>query len=60
MLRPERPELILCKGPRFLAYDLQILCDYVREHSLSRVVLLLQDSESFEGSLLAELVEVLR
>ena len=43
-----------------LNFDLHILYDYVQEHSLSKVVLLFQDSEAFEGSLLADLVDILR
>lgn len=49
----------MVQGPRYLNYDLHILYDHVRVHSLSRVVLLFQDGEALEGSLLADLTEIL-
>lgn len=48
------------QGPRYLNYDLHILYDYVQERSVSKVVLLFQDSEAFEVGFLADLVDILR
>lgn len=45
---------------RRLNYDLQILYDYGRSQSVCKVILVFEDSEAFEGKLLAELVDVLR
>ena len=41
-------------------YDLQSLCDHVQSHSIDKVLLSFQDSEAFEGKVLADLVDVLR
>lgn len=47
------------KGVKLLSYDLQILCDYVRERNLEQVVLSIEDTEAFNSDLLSELIEVL-
>ena len=47
------------KGPKLLNYDLQILCDFVRERRLDQVVLSVEDTEAFNGELLSELIEIL-
>jgi origin recognition complex subunit 3 len=56
----EAHETDIIQGSRHLNYDLQILHDYVQENLLSRVVLSFQDSEAFEGNLIADLVDVLK
>lgn len=43
-----------------LSYDLQILCDHVRSQSIDRVVLAFHDSEAFDGTLLSDLIELIR
>ena len=48
------------KGSRLLNYDLQILCDHVHGKALSKVVLLFEDSEAFDGGLISDLIDVLR
>jgi len=48
------------KGPRLLSYDLQILFEWMQEHGIERAVIAFQDSEAFEGHLIAEVVDVLR
>ena len=48
------------QGSRRLNYDLQILEDYVKLHSISRIVISFQDSQTFEGGLLGEIVDVFR
>lgn len=45
---------------RQLNYDLQILYDHVQNHAISKIVVSFQDSEAFEGKLLAELIDVFR
>ena len=47
-------------GNRKLSYDLQTLHDYVKRKALSKVVLLFEDSEAFEGALLSDLIELLK
>lgn len=48
------------QSSRQLNYDLQILYDYGRSQLVRKVILVFEDSEAFEGKLLAELVDVLR
>jgi len=48
------------EGSRYLNYDLQLLCDHVQATSIKKVVVFFTDSESFNESLLAELVDILR
>ena len=45
------------KGRKLLNFDLQILQTYVESHGSSRVVIAFQDSDAFDGDLLAELVQ---
>ena len=45
---------------RRLNYDLEILYDLVKVHNINKIVLFFQDSEAFDGALLADLVEVIR
>lgn len=52
--------LTVSKGGRQLNYDLQILCDFGRRHSIRKVIILFEDSEAFEGTLLSDVIEVLR
>lgn len=51
--------LILLKGSRRLNYDLQVLCDHVRNNSIEKVVIYFQDSEGFQDALLADFIDVL-
>lgn len=46
------------KGSRLLNYDLQLLCDYVREQRSQQVVVAFEDTEAFDNDLLSELVEM--
>jgi len=48
------------EGSRYLNYDLQLLCDHVQATSIKKVVVFFTDSESFNESLLAEMIDVLR
>lgn len=61
-LSPENTSL--CSDPRQssrrLNYDLQVLYDYVQFHSIAKVILTFQDSETFDGALLNDIVEVIR
>ena len=45
---------------RHLNYDLQILHDHVKAHSINRVVVAFEDSEAFEAKLLADLIDIFR
>lgn len=47
-------------GNRYLNYDLQLLCDHIQATSIKKVVIFFTDSESFNESLLAELIDILR
>lgn len=44
------------QGPKLLNYDLQILHDYILTNNLKNIVVGFQDSEAFDGNLLADLV----
>ena len=48
------------QSSRRLNYDLQVLCDHVRSHSITKVILAFHDSETFDGALLNDIVEVIR
>ncbi|KAL8651971.1 MAG: hypothetical protein Q9226_004462, partial [Calogaya cf. arnoldii] len=48
------------QSSRRLNYDLQLLCDHVRSHSITKVILAFHDSETFDGALLNDIVEVIR
>ena len=50
---------MLFKVPRRLNYDLQVLCDHVRNNSIEKVVIYFLDSEGFQEALLTDLVDVL-
>ena len=45
-------------GTRYLNYDLQLLYDHVKANSNKKVLIFFQDSESFNDSLLADLISV--
>lgn len=47
------------KAPKLLNYDLQILCDHVRERNLNQIVLSIEDTEAFNSDLLSEVIEIL-
>ncbi|KAL8850711.1 MAG: hypothetical protein Q9221_004359 [Calogaya cf. arnoldii] len=47
------------QSSRRLNYDLQVLCDHVRSHSITKVILAFHDSETFDGALLNDIVEVI-
>jgi origin recognition complex subunit 3 len=47
-------------GNRYLNYDLQFLCDHIQTTSTKKVVVFFTDSESFNESLLADLIDILR
>ncbi|MCJ1391720.1 hypothetical protein MMC18_004585 [Xylographa bjoerkii] len=47
------------QGARLLNYDLQIVHEYVLKHLIIRVVLWFHSSESLDGIVLADLIEVL-
>lgn len=48
------------QSSRRLNYDLQILGDHVRFHSTAKIILAFHDSETFDGSLLNDIIEVIR
>ncbi|KAI9834735.1 MAG: hypothetical protein M1819_002820 [Sarea resinae] len=48
------------RGPKLLNYDLQILADHVKVQGIEKVIIAFQDSEAFDGGLLADLVSLLR
>lgn len=48
------------QGPRLLAYDLDLLHDYVERKGVTKLVLALQDSEAFDPALLSDLLSLLR
>lgn len=48
------------KRSRYLNYDLQLLFDYTKDKGVSRVVVAFQDCEAFDGSLLSDVIELLR
>ena len=45
---------------RLLNYDLQLLEDWVQQKSIEKVVIFLRDSEAFEGTVLSDVVDILR
>ncbi|KAI4280883.1 MAG: hypothetical protein L6R38_004103 [Xanthoria sp. 2 TBL-2021] len=47
------------QSSRRLNYDLQVLCDYVRSHSIAKVILVFYESEAFDGALLNDIIEVI-
>ncbi|KAL8774700.1 MAG: hypothetical protein Q9209_000639 [Squamulea sp. 1 TL-2023] len=47
------------KSGRKLNYDLQILCDHVRSQSVKKVILAFHDSETFDGALLNDVIDVI-
>ena len=49
----------LVKGVRLLNFDLQILYEYMQQHSIGRILLSFQNAESFDGNVLAEIIDVL-
>ncbi|KAK5019715.1 Origin recognition complex subunit 3 [Cryomyces antarcticus] len=55
----EDRDLVRQKGPKLLNYDLQTLYNWSKEQSTDRVIVAFQDSEAFDGALLAETVELL-
>ncbi|KAI9795823.1 MAG: hypothetical protein M1835_005146 [Candelina submexicana] len=52
-------EYTLQKAARNPSYDLQNLHDHVQTHKVRKVVIAFQDSEAFDGSLLADLITLL-
>jgi origin recognition complex subunit 3 len=46
------------KGPRRLNYDLEILHDWYQQSKLDRLVVMIQQTETFDSSVLAEAVEL--
>jgi origin recognition complex subunit 3 len=60
LIDDEEGELIHGRGgSRLLDYDLQILYEYMQARSLTRIVIYLENSESIDGSVLADIVDVL-
>ena len=51
---------IISQGARPLNYDLEVLCASVKRHSVKRLLLFFQDSEALNGSLISDLIELLR
>ncbi|CAO1597974.1 Origin recognition complex subunit 3 [Xanthoria calcicola] len=47
------------QSSRRLNYDLQILGDHVRFHSTAKIILAFHDSETLDGSLLNDIIEVI-
>ena len=48
------------RGPKTLNYDLQLLRDWVVDNEVAQVIVAFQDSEAFDGAVLAEAIEILR
>lgn len=48
------------KGTKLLNYDLQILYDWCKPRRISKVVLVLQDSEAFDGTVLTDILALLQ
>ncbi len=44
------------QGPKLLNYDLQVLYEFVHTNKIQKVVVGFQDSEAFDGTLLADLI----
>ena len=51
---------MISQGTRPLNYDLQVLCANVNGNSVKRLLLFFQDSEALSGSLISDLIELLR
>ncbi|BCR90809.1 putative origin recognition complex subunit 3 [Aspergillus chevalieri] len=47
------------EGPRLLAYDLDLLSDYVQRKGATKLVLAFRDSEAFDPNLLTDLLSLL-
>ena len=45
---------------RYLSYDLQMLADRTRSQSIERVIIYIQDSESFPEAVLSDLIDLFR
>ena len=50
----------LVKDVRLLNYDLQILHEHMQQHCISKVLLSFQNAESFDGNILAEIINVFK
>ena len=50
----------IAQGPHRLNYDLEILCANVKRSSVKCLLLFFQDSEALGGSLISDLIELLR
>ncbi|RHZ72595.1 hypothetical protein CDV55_103109 [Aspergillus turcosus] len=48
------------EGPRLLAYDLDLLSDYVRRKGVKKMVLAFRDSEAFDPTILTDLLLLLK
>jgi len=48
------------KRAHLLDYDLRLLHEHVQEMAISRVVVAFQDCEAFDGSLLSDVIDLLR
>ncbi|KAK8163089.1 origin recognition complex subunit 3 N-terminus-domain-containing protein [Phyllosticta citrichinensis] len=47
------------RGPKLLNYDLQLLCEWCEEQKPKHVVVTFQDSEAFDGPLLADVIQLM-
>ena len=48
------------KGPKLLNYDLQLLYEWCQDQQPKHVVVTFQDSEAFDGPLLADTIQLMR
>jgi origin recognition complex subunit 3 len=48
------------EGPRLLAYDLDLLSDYVKRKGVKKMVLAFRDSEAFDPTMLTDLLLLLK
>ena len=48
------------RGRKMLSYDLQIIQDWLKGRNIEKVVVALEDSEAFDNTLIADIVEILR
>lgn len=56
----EEEEIVGRKGSKLLNYDLQILQNWCKLHEGQKVVIAIQDTEAFDGTILSDLVSLFR
>lgn len=56
----EEEEIVGRKGSKLLNYDLQILQNWCKLHEGQKIVIAIQDTEAFDGTILSDLVSLFR